>query len=135
MFTEAFAKSVMRLIMAISFAGCATSGVKKRELFGKYRWGADSNNAEYLVLEADGSYLLTAQSNSAVDRKVAPYVAQRSYGNWMFSRGKVVLRPIGNSVKIFDRRIFLVLRKGGRYELRPVLGAEWSPDAGFVSIN
>ena len=131
-FYGVFTKSVAILVTVVASIGCISIEESSQQLVGVYRWGSERDNAEYLTLKPDGTYLSSTRSDSAVDQRVQPFVAQSSSGHWIVNQRKLHLIPIADRQNTSLNRTFALLPRKNGYELKPVLGAGWSPPVGFL---
>lgn len=118
------------LIMALS--ACSSISYSPTKFSGLYRWGNDANNASYLSLRKDKSYLLFSRSDRALENKrVVPYNTIEAKGDWYFENGFVYLNSTLKQVRPGSLRRLKFIR-GNPIQLIPELAAGYFPERGYL---
>jgi hypothetical protein len=100
---------------------------------GTYRQGDKSNDAEYLVLHKDTSYLRIKRSSVGGESVVTPFNVVRSFGKWSETNGELVLRATSADRGDGGMERFRTEKFRDVAILQPLLGANWTgPDYTWI---
>ena len=121
---------VIFLAFCLSLPGCASTSGASRSPAGNYRCGTDPDNAEYLSLRSNGTYISREVSTSVNGQEIAPTEVSRGTGRWTVQSHEVIL-----TLKHAAAVRLTIMGRDASEGLRQVYGAGWIPPYQFVRIS